>query len=201
MTLKRYRPRARPQESAVVGFQTELRIGTTAIHLPRTTGQREPLKRVPRPRQHRQPGLCAVRRDRWYQPSVSASASRTPLLITSSPALSTCRLRPARHTTPDQCTDGRPCFRSSDLRLDASRHDCRPQSGADALNSNSCGAGEAGHSIGGMTRSDLPSLAGGRWDGLIVDAVSPECPGLRVEVTGGRKLLIRQARTPILAAS
>ncbi|MGC4894498.1 hypothetical protein [Micromonospora sp. DT31] len=49
-----------------------------------------------------------------------------------------------------------------------------------------------------MRRSGLSSEPVGRWDGLTVKADRPERPGLRVEVTAGRRLSIRQADRVVL---
>ncbi|WP_435586945.1 hypothetical protein [Micromonospora aurantiaca (nom. illeg.)] len=49
-----------------------------------------------------------------------------------------------------------------------------------------------------MRRSGLSSAPAGRWDGLVVHAERPSRPALRVEVAGGRRLLIRQAGRVVL---
>ncbi|WP_406044851.1 hypothetical protein OG799_10525 [Micromonospora sp. NBC_00898] len=49
-------------------------------------------------------------------------------------------------------------------------------------------------------RSPLPSALGGRWDGLTLDVAAPDRPGLRVEVAGGRRMLIRQGDRVVLLA-
>jgi hypothetical protein len=49
-----------------------------------------------------------------------------------------------------------------------------------------------------VTHSDLPPLAGGRWAGLSLEVQRPARPGLRIEVTAGRRLLLRQADRIVL---
>ncbi|MEU6076269.1 hypothetical protein [Micromonospora sp. NPDC047074] len=49
-----------------------------------------------------------------------------------------------------------------------------------------------------MTRAPLPASVGGRWTGLLSQVNGPRRPGLRVEVTGGRRLLLRQADQVVL---
>ncbi|WP_157739842.1 hypothetical protein [Micromonospora narathiwatensis] len=43
-----------------------------------------------------------------------------------------------------------------------------------------------------MLPSRLPASVGGRWAGLVLDVEVPVRPRLRVEVAGGRRLLVRQ---------
>ena len=52
--------------------------------------------------------------------------------------------------------------------------------------------------ISGVRRSDLGSIGGGPWRGLALAAEGPRQPGLRVEVTAGRRLLLRQADRVVL---
>jgi hypothetical protein len=49
-----------------------------------------------------------------------------------------------------------------------------------------------------VSRTPLPSPAPGRWAGLRLDVEGPARPGLRVEVTGGRRLLLRQGDQVVL---
>ncbi|MEU1837669.1 hypothetical protein [Micromonospora chersina] len=50
------------------------------------------------------------------------------------------------------------------------------------------------------SRSPLPTPPGGGGDGLALEVETPVRPGLRVEVAGGRRLLIRQADRVVLLA-
>jgi hypothetical protein len=50
-----------------------------------------------------------------------------------------------------------------------------------------------------VQRSDLYScVGGGGWDGLIIEMEGPARPGLRIEVTGERRLLLRQGERVVL---
>ncbi|MFB9240051.1 hypothetical protein ACFFWC_31765 [Plantactinospora siamensis] len=49
-----------------------------------------------------------------------------------------------------------------------------------------------------MIRAPLPASVGGHWAGLVYEADGPARPGLRVEVTGGRRLVLRQRDRVVL---
>ncbi|MET8837471.1 hypothetical protein ABZV78_26660 [Micromonospora sp. NPDC004540] len=53
---------------------------------------------------------------------------------------------------------------------------------------------------GRVARSALPTAPGGGWDGLALEVDTPVRPGLRVEVAGARRFLIRQADRVVLLA-
>jgi hypothetical protein len=53
-------------------------------------------------------------------------------------------------------------------------------------------------SLSGVSRMPLPSREPGRWAGLRLEVDAPARPGLRVEVTTGRRLLLRQGDEVVL---
>jgi hypothetical protein len=66
--------------------------------------------------------------------------------------------------------------------------------------SNHPGVGTRRHTSQVISRADLPPGAGGAWTGLLLGADAPARPRLRVEVTSGRRLLIRQGDEIVLLA-